>query len=200
MKSLLELLPGDDVLEEGTPAAKNVFRAFALTKFKKVKVVILGQDPYPKPGRANGLAFATNDGTIPPSLRNVFKVAGIKQEIADTRLEGWAQQGVFLLNTALTLPPSGNHFKKWNPFISAVLEVLKNKRPEVKFLLWGREAHKMTEEDDTRFLKCSHPSPQGFNKTDRPFCDNKHFALTGINTEADINWNQTKLNPDKKSR
>ncbi len=164
------------------PPGKEIFRAFDLTPFDQVKVVILGQDPYHGPKQANGLAFSVRDGiTKPPSLINIFKE--IKNEydkpIPDSgNLERWAQQGVLLINSTLTVRArqAGSHQKKgWEEFTDAVIQKVSDEQENIVFLLWGAYAQKkgaIIDENKHHVLKSAHPSPFA---ADRGFFGNEHF-------------------------
>lgn len=166
------------------PPGKEIFRAFDLTPFDQVKVVILGQDPYHGPRQANGLAFSVRDGiTKPPSLVNIFKE--IKNEYdkpipSSGNLERWAQQGVMLLNATLTVRArqAGSHQKKgWEEFTDAVIQTVSNELENIVFLLWGAYAQKkgaIIDESKHYVLKSAHPSPFA---ADRGFFGNNHFKL-----------------------
>lgn len=168
------------------PAPKNIFRAFDLCPFDKVKVVILGQDPYHGAGQANGLAFAVGEDTpIPPSLQNIFKeiqadlglpcVASAKQG----DLSRWAEQGVLLLNATLTVRAhaAGSHQKKgWEQFTDAVIRALSEERSDLVFMLWGNYAKaKGAHIDHTKHLVLTapHPSPLSAHAG---FFGCKHFS------------------------
>src|ERR1700754_3266793 len=129
------------------PKNADIFNAFNLTPFDKVKVVILGQDPYHGPKQANGLAFAVHEGLrLPPSLQNIFKelesdVGPLTNKSGD--LERWATQGVLLLNATLTVKAhtAGSHqYKGWEPFTDAAIRALAEERTGIVFMLWGRYA------------------------------------------------------------
>ena len=150
------------------PAFKNIYKAFELCSYSDTKVVIFGQDPYHKPGLANGLAFAVNNGIkIPASLRNIYK-----EIINDTgaciynsgNLEEWASQGVLLLNSSLTVNKSeaGSHRNiGWDLLTKSVIKLLNNKGGVI-FLLWGKEAQeneKLINSKVNYIFKSSHPSP-----------------------------------------
>lgn len=151
------------------PRREDLFTAFHLTPLAKTKVVILGQDPYPTPGHAHGLAFSiVPPNPIAPSLRNLFKElqADIGEStLHDTNLSPWARQGVLLLNTILTVEAhaSLSHAKKgWETFTDAVLAVVNQQCEHVVFVLWGAKAQsKQALIDTTRHLVLSsaHPSP-----------------------------------------
>jgi uracil-DNA glycosylase len=130
------------------PPRQQVFNAFNLCLPSKLKVVIIGQDPYHQAGQANGLSFSVNNGVrIPPSLKNIFKE--LEQDIqgfcspASGNLEAWARQGVLLLNTVLTVEDSqpGSHRDSgWLQFTDAVIRVLSERKEHVVFMLWGNYA------------------------------------------------------------
>lgn len=186
------------------PAPKNIFRAFELTPFDKVEVVILGQDPYHGPGQANGLCFAVGEGVaLPPSLQNIYKeietdVGPIKNRSGD--LERWAKQGVLLLNATLTVRArsAGSHQGKgWERFTDAAIRALSEQRPgrageHLVFILWGNYAkQKGTHVDRTKHLvlESAHPSPfsaaSGFFGS-KPFSKTNEY-LTEHNKKP-IDW------------
>lgn len=152
------------------PPVKFVFRAFELTPFDKVKVVILGQDPYHGSGQANGLAFAVNRGIdLPPSLQNIYKEIkndlGMEPASSEGDLDSWARQGVLLLNATLTVRAhqAGSHQNKgWERFTDAVIKVLSEKKKNLVFILWGNYAQKkgqVIDEVKHLVIKSAHPSP-----------------------------------------
>ncbi len=151
------------------PPASRIFAAFNCTPFDKVKVVILGQDPYHGEGQANGLCFSVSDGVSqPPSLQNIFKEIEKELNIPIPRsgnLEPWAKQGILLLNASLTVRANqaGSHQKQgWENFTDAVIKTLSEKREGLIFLLWGRFAQAKEMFIDTskhHVLKAPHPSP-----------------------------------------
>jgi len=152
------------------PPAKFIFNAFELTPFNKVKVVILGQDPYHEPNQANGLAFSVNDGVItPPSLVNIYKEIesdlGKKTTNKNGNLENWAKQGVLMLNATLTVQArmAGSHQNKgWEQFTDAVIRVLSEQKENLVFILWGNYAQKkgsVIDESKHLVIKSTHPSP-----------------------------------------
>lgn len=181
------------------PPPKQVFSAFDHAPFDKVRVVILGQDPYHGPGQANGLCFSVSDGVkIPPSLRNIYKELesdlGIPpKETGD--LEHWAEQGVFLLNATLTVRASqaGSHQKKgWEEFTDAVIQKLSDEKEKLVFILWGAYAHRkggIINETKHLIIKSPHPSPFS---ADRGFFGSKPFSKTNDYLELQgfepINW------------
>ena len=165
------------------PEYENIFKAFELTPFYKVKVVILGQDPYHGLNQAHGLAFSVQKGvTLPPSLRNIFKE--LKAEFKDFNspihgdLSPWANQGVLLLNTALSVEANkpGSHQKQgWNTFTDKVIQVLSENRSGIIFLLWGKSAQSkacLIDQNKHHVLISAHPSPFSAH---RGFFGNGHF-------------------------
>ncbi len=180
------------------PPGKLIFNAFALTPFNKVRVVILGQDPYHGPGEAMGLCFSVPKGIrVPPSLVNVYKeldrdIGFNHPEHGD--LTAWAQQGVLLLNAMLTVEhkKAGSHRKiGWQKFTDAVIKKLSDKKKGLIFLLWGNFAKSKKELIDTQrhhVLEAAHPSPLARNA----FNGCKHFSKTNEilrkNGEKEIAW------------
>jgi len=153
------------------PPPKHIFRAFELTPFNKVKVVILGQDPYHGSGQANGLCFAVGHGVpLPPSLQNIFKelASDLGQPLVHTSgdLERWATQGVLLLNATLTVRArqAGSHQGKgWEEFTDAVVRALNDKKEHLVFILWGNYAkQKGAHIDRTKHLVIESPHPSPF--------------------------------------
>ncbi len=182
---------------EVLPPPADRFRALELTPPDAVRVVILGQDPYPTPGHAHGLAFSVPDGTaLPRSLANIFRE--MRDDIGTVptsgKLEHWARQGVLLLNTALTVPAgdAGGHARLgWERLAAEVLADIAARRPTA-FLLWGAHAAKMAAglpTDGHLFIATAHPSPlsarRGFFGS-RPFSRiNAWLAQRG---EPPIDW------------
>ncbi|HRH55401.1 MAG TPA: uracil-DNA glycosylase [Candidatus Paceibacterota bacterium] len=175
------------------PNPKHIFRAFELTPFDEVKVVILGQDPYHGPKQAIGLSFAVEEGvTLPPSLRNIYKE--LESDLGNPVLKHgdlsrWAQQGVLLLNATLTVRASlaGSHQGKgWEEFTDAVIDTLSKEKENLVFILWGNYARaKGARIDRAKHLviESAHPSP--FSATNgffgsKPFSRaNEYLARTG---------------------
>lgn len=166
------------------PPAGQIFNAFDHCPFNKVKVVIIGQDPYHEQGQANGMCFSVAPGVqMPPSLVNIFKE--IQSDLgkpfpADGDLTRWADQGVLLLNATLTVQAhyAGSHQRRgWEEFTDAVIRVLSEQRTHLVFILWGAYAQKKGAViDPTRHLvlKSAHPSPlSAYNG----FFGNHHFSL-----------------------
>ncbi len=152
------------------PPGNLIFNAFELTPLDKVKVVILGQDPYHNVGQAHGLSFSVPDGVkLPPSLKNIYKEIennlGISLQGKGGNLEGWAKQGVFLLNAILTVKAgeASSHSKiGWGEFTDAVISLLSERREGLVFMLWGNFAkNKKSLIDSSKHLvlEAAHPSP-----------------------------------------
>lgn len=167
------------------PKGSDIFNAFSLTPFAKVKVVILGQDPYHNPHQAHGLCFSVNDGIAPPpSLVNIYKE--IKSDLgidipAGGNLSHWAKQGVLLLNASLTVEankPMSHAQIGWHLFTDAVIKTISVQKENVVFLLWGKFAQSKTpliDEHKHLVLKAAHPSPlSAYNG----FYGCKHFSKT----------------------
>jgi uracil-DNA glycosylase len=164
------------------PPGKLIFNAFDSTPFEKVKVVILGQDPYHNPGEAMGLCFSVPRGVkVPPSLRNIYKEIENDLNIpapSHGDLSNWAKQGVFLLNAMLTVEKNkaGSHRKiGWQQFTDAVIRKLSDHRDGLVFLLWGNFAKSKRILIDSQrhlILESVHPSPLAGKR----FFGNKHFS------------------------
>lgn len=166
------------------PPGPKIFSAFDHTSFEKLKVVILGQDPYHGPGQAHGLSFSVPKGIKPPpSLVNIFRELNTDLGIPipkNGNLEKWADQGVLLLNATLTVQANtpGSHQKKgWEQFTDAVIKTISEKKKGVVFLLWGNFAKKKAELIDTTkhfVLTAAHPSPLAGGA----FFGCRHFSKT----------------------
>lgn len=165
------------------PPGNQIFNAFEKTPFAKVKLIILGQDPYHGPGQAHGLSFSVQNGVaIPRSLNNIFKElhADIGVLIPNSgNLSAWAEQGVLLLNASLTVRANepGSHAQiGWLQFTDAVIKLLSDKRTDLVFLLWGKFAQEKQLLIDGKkhlVLKAAHPSPFS---ADKGFFGCKHFS------------------------
>ncbi len=165
------------------PPGRFIFNAFDLCPFDKVKVVIVGQDPYHGPGQAHGLCFSVNDGIqFPPSLQNIFKEiqSDLGKPIPTTgNLTRWAKQGVLLLNATLTVREhqAGSHQKKgWEEFTDAAIHTLAEQKENLVFILWGAYAQKkgaFIDRSKHLVLTSAHPSPlSAYNG----FFGNNHFS------------------------
>ena len=181
------------------PDTKNYFTALNLTPYSKVKVVILGQDPYHGEKQAHGLSFSVNEGIkVPPSLKNIFKE--IKEDLNIDfddcgDLRPWAKEGVLLLNSVLTVEASkaGSHRKKgWEQFTDTVIQSISDNKDSVVFVLWGSYAHSkeaLIDSSKHLILKSVHPSPLSAY---RGFFGCKHFSTINEylvdNGKSAINW------------
>ncbi len=184
------------------PRGGQIFSAFNHTPFHKVRVVILGQDPYHGPGQAHGLAFSVPQGiTKPPSLVNIFKelASDIGVQVPSSGdLSGWAGQGVLLLNTTLTVrahSPGSHQRKGWETFTDVVIRRLSAQREHLVFLLWGNPAQRkaaLIDQGRHLVLKAPHPSPLSAH---RGFLGCKHFsAANQYLTQKgypEIDWSHT---------
>lgn len=182
------------------PPGPKIFAAFDRCPWDKLKVVVIGQDPYHGPNQANGLCFSVAEGIPhPPSLINIFKElhADLGTSIpVSGNLERWADQGVLLLNATLTVAAhqAGSHQKKgWEIFTDAVIQKISSEKEGVVFLLWGGYAQKKGRKiDDTKhhILKSGHPSPLSANRGF--WFGNKHFSATNEYLKAmgdgEIEW------------
>ena len=172
------------------PLQKNIFNAFKYTAWDNVKVVILGQDPYHTPNIADGLAFSSGkEKTCPPSLKNILKeieddvYKGLNLEtysFTDYSLKRWAEQGVLLLNTSLTVEEGlpGSHLEIWKDFTKNVIKLLNLEKNSVIFLLWGEKAKQykvLINPEKHYILEAAHPSPLSAHNG---FFGCKHFSKT----------------------
>ena len=168
------------------PEPQNFFKALVLTPLAKVKVVILGQDPYHSPGLAQGLAFSipgnipTNSRAFPSSLRNISKALALEGfgTLPNGDLHSWAEQGVLLLNTALSvkLGEAASHANLgWKSLVDRLINALAKQKPHLVWMLWGGHAQSKLSLIDSRadqlILQSSHPSGLGVYKTVRPFLE-----------------------------
>lgn len=181
------------------PAAKDIFAALDHCPFERVKVVVLGQDPYHGPGQAHGLCFSVKQGVpVPPSLVNIYQE--LKSDLGFTppshgHLVSWAQQGVLLLNNTLTVEggkAGSHHGQGWELFTDRIVEVLNEQKQHLVFILWGSPAQKKAAKVDASrhlLLKSPHPSPlsayRGFFGS-RPF--SKTNAYLQKNGLTPIDW------------
>ena len=184
-KTLTEFVRHEYSTQVVYPPGGEIFRAFDCCDFEKVRVVIVGQDPYHGRGQANGLSFSVRDGVqIPRSLANIFKEIHSdlgKPVPASGDLTRWANQGVLMLNATLTVRASspGSHQNKgWETFTDSVIQTISREKENVVFLLWGSYAQKKGELIDRAkhcVLISPHPSPFS---ADRGFFGNRHFSKT----------------------
>ena len=151
------------------PPGGKIFHAFTLTPFDKVKIVILGQDPYHGAGQAHGLSFSVETNVPPPpSLKNIYRELHADLGLPPAshgNLSAWARQGVLLLNSCLTVEEAsaGSHQNKgWEPFTNAVMDVLNTERSNIVFILWGRKAMQrgqFIDQEKHLVIASAHPSP-----------------------------------------
>lgn len=183
-KSLTDFVRGEYARTTIFPPASRIFAAFDACPFDDVKVVILGQDPYHGPGQANGLCFSVNPGVpFPPSLINIFKEVTTDTGApmpADGDLSRWARQGVFMLNSVLTVERghAASHANRgWETLTDAAIKALSDKRENIVFMLWGNYAinkGKLIDRSKHLVLTSVHPSPLSAH---RGFFGNHHFSL-----------------------
>ncbi len=167
--SLAEFIDNEKKSYAIYPSEDKVFNAFNSTPFEKIKVVVLGQDPYHGTGQAHGLAFSVQaDIPFPPSLRNVFQeyATDLGYSIPSCGdLTKWAHEGVFLLNTVLTVranEPHSHKDKGWEVFTDKVIQIISEKKEHVVFILWGKPAQskvKLIDPSKHLILNAPHPSP-----------------------------------------
>ena len=198
-KKIMEFVDAEYASKTVYPPYDDIFNAFKLTPFSDVKVVILGQDPYHEKGQAHGLAFSTPEGRpIPRSLKNIFKEISSEYDCPIPQsgcLEKWAGQGVFLLNTVLTVEEGNANSHSdcgWQTFTDKVIESLNEHTMPVVFLLWGKQAEKKKElitNPNHLVLVTSHPSPFSAR---RGFFGSNHFKMANEflkeNKMDEINW------------
>ncbi len=181
--SLTQYVRGEYASYTVYPPGSQMFAAFDACPFDKVRVVILGQDPYHEPGQAHGLCFSVNDGVaFPPSLLNIFKEIETdlgKPMPKSGNLMRWAEQGVLLLNATLTVRAhqAGSHQNKgWEQFTDAVIHRLAEEREHIVFILWGSYAQRkgaFIDRNRHLVLQSPHPSPLSAH---RGFFGNHHFS------------------------
>lgn len=180
------------------PSKENIFKAFNLTSFNSVKVVIIGQDPYHGEGEANGLAFSLNEEVkITPSLRNIFKE--LKDDISVDKtnkdLSGWAKEGVLLINNILTVEkdkPLSHKNVGWQEITDYLIKYISDNKEHVVFILWGKEAQekaKLIDQSKHYVISSAHPSPlsarRGFFKS-KPFSKTNNYLKK--NNQSVIDW------------
>ena len=187
------------------PEGKNIFNAMNLLPFEEVKIVIIGQDPYHGPGQAHGLCFSVMPGVVPPpSLKNIFLEIHADLGILPANhgcLKSWAEQGVLLLNSVLTVEmnrPAFHKGKGWERFTDAIIQTLNSEHSGLVFFLWGSYAQKKGAIIDKKrhlVLQSVHPSPLSAH---RGFFGNKHFSKANSylqdQSKSPINWELPQLN------
>ena len=181
------------------PKSKDIFKAFELTSFEDVKVIIVGQDPYHGPNQANGLAFSVNSDTnFPPSLLNIYKEYSSDLSLSlpnDGDLSSWAKQGVLLLNSILTVEcghPGSHKNLGWEKFTNAIIRALSDKKKYLVFILWGAYAQSkkvFIDSSNHHIISSPHPSPLSAH---RGFFGSKPFSRCNeylrANKIDEINW------------
>lgn len=184
-KELMVFLDTEYATKTIYPKRENIFKALEYTSFKDTKVVIIGQDPYHGENQAHGLCFSVQNGVkIPPSLRNIFKE--LNTDVArpidqNGQLDGWARQGVLMLNNVLTVrqgEPTSHKGRGWEIFTDRIIEELNLKQTPVVFLLWGAHAEKKAQKITNpihKKLVTVHPSPLSARKG---FLGCRHFSKT----------------------
>ena len=198
-KSIWDRIQIDRTIKDVFPKNEKIFNALNYTPFDKLKVVIIGQDPYHGKDQANGLAFSVSKGfKTPPSLRNIHKE--LMNDLAinnfnQTDLVSWAKQGVLLLNSTLTVihkKPNSHREIGWEKFTDIIIKKIVSKKKGVIFMLWGKNAQRKIKLINKRkhfILNASHPSPLSANIS---FFGCKHFSLTNSllikNKQKPINW------------
>lgn len=198
-KELYEFVKTEYNTTQVFPPADDIFNAFHLTPLNQVKVVIIGQDPYHEPGQAHGLCFSVKPGTeIPPSLVNIYKE--LQDDLGckipnNGYLVKWAEQGVLLLNTVLTVRAhraNSHHDHGWEKFTDAAIQALNAEDRPIVFILWGRPAQmkkSMLNNPNHLILEAPHPSPLSAY---RGFFGSKPFSRTNQfleeHGESPIDW------------
>jgi len=188
------------------PEQKNVFKAFQLTPYEKVKVVFLGLDPYIRKNQATGLSFGVelseNMMKVPPSLKTIIKELESDLDTLclefDYSLEGWAKQGVLMLNTSLTVVEgqTNSHLQMWQPFTLEVIDAINDMNQNVIFILLGNTAQsyeKYLDPESTRVIKAPHPAAEAYAGGKAGFYGSKIFskcnAMLYMLEKEEINWN-----------
>ena len=188
------------------PEQKDVFKAFQLTPYEKVKVVFLGLDPYIRKDQATGLSFGVDidktDRKIPPSLKTIIKELESDLDTLcldfDYSLEGWAKQGVLMLNTSLTVVEgqTNSHLKMWQPFTLNVIDAINDMNDDVIFILLGNTAQsyeKYLDPESTKVIKAPHPAAEAYAGGKAGFYGSKIFSkcnsMLYMLEKEEINWN-----------
>ena len=197
-KSLMDYVKKEYMVSKCHPDFDDIFNAYKLTPINEIKVVILGQDPYHGTGEANGLAFAVNKGVkLPPSLKNIYKELyddlGITKTTGD--LTSWANQGVLLLNSVLTVlkdTPTSHSKIGWQEYTDAIIRKLNEREKTIVFILWGnyaRSKKNLITNKRHYIIESPHPSPFSANSGffgSRPFSKTNEFLKK--NNIKEIEW------------
>lgn len=183
------------------PPTKDIFNAFKITPPKQVKVVIIGQDPYHGHGQAHGLCFSVKkEAKVPPSLRNIFKELEDDLECQIPKfgdLSSWAKQGVFLLNSILTVEekkPSSHQGIGWEMFTDKVIHMISQNQDKVVFILWGNYARKKKKLIDTKkhlIIESAHPAAEIYAGGKAGFFGSKPFSRANEYLSKPVDWNLT---------
>ena len=212
MLSLLAFIEQEYQHANVYPLKEHVWNAFNLTSLDDVRVVIMGQDPYHGAGQAHGLSFSVQDQVkIPPSLKNIFKELNrdLNLTIPDSgNLQAWAQQGVLLLNSCLTVregEPASHAKQGWETFTQGCIDYINDQKTGVVFLAWGRFAHDVCAKVDEQkhcVIKTSHPSPLGATKQGKTFdaflgsgCFSKANTYLRQTGQSEIDWDLAQYTP-----
>lgn len=192
---LIEFVKQEYATSQVFPAGQNIFRAFDACPVDKLKVVILGQDPYHGDGQANGLCFSVQPGVaFPPSLQNIFKevaACGYTEQPSDSDLERWARQGVLLLNSVLTVrahSAASHAGRGWEQFTDAVIAKINEHKTGIVYMLWGAYAGRkaaMVDPTHNLILTSVHPSPLSAY---RGFFGSGHFRKANEYLKEKIAW------------
>lgn len=186
-KNLTDFVRGEYLTNVIYPAPANIFRALDLCPIDNVRVVIIGQDPYHEPGQAHGLCFSVESGTkLPPSLKNIYREIENdlgRKSITNGDLTNWANQGVLLLNSVLSVRAhnaASHSGKGWEHFTDSVISAIADKKDNIVYILWGSYAQKKADiilntniKRENLILKSVHPSPLSAS---RGFFGNHHFS------------------------
>lgn len=194
-QNLIDFVKQDYATTLVFPPIASVFRAFDACPLDKLRVVILGQDPYHGPGQANGLCFSVQSGVkLPPSLQNIFKevaLCGYPTPPSDGDLERWANQGVLLLNSVLTVrahQAASHAGRGWEQFTDAVIERINSRKSGVVYMLWGAYAQRkaaFVDGERNLILRSVHPSPLSAY---RGFLGCGHFTMANRYLATPIEW------------
>lgn len=199
-KNLITFVEQEYATKNVLPSQDDIYKAFTLTPFSQVKVVIVGQDPYHNEDQAEGLCFSVQEGVaLPPSLKNMYKEiesdCSISKDKTSGSLQSWAKQGVFLMNSILTViahEPASHKGKGWEEFTDTVIKTISDKHKHIVFMLWGNYAKSkkyLIDTDKHYVLEAAHPSPFSAHSG---FFGCKHFSKCNTylkkNGKNPIDW------------
>jgi uracil-DNA glycosylase len=202
-KSLIDFLEIESSQHTIFPQKELIFRVFELA-LPQIKVIIIGQDPYPTKGHANGLCFSVNPGItpLPKSLSNLYKELAIEYPEflrMNGDLSDWFEQGVFLINTILTLregEPLSHKNKGWETFTQNAIQYIQKNTINCVYLLWGKNAHRydtLVDKNNNLIIKTSHPSPLGYTKSGTDFDAFKNSGQFRVTNKYLANNNMTQI-------